>query len=139
MFVRVLSAVLFTLVALPLASARAGSMTSAPLSHPAGFQSVTCHIINGGTKDVVVDSFIIEDVTSATSYGNIYAGICTGAGPWTLAPGRGCSRQLTAPSACNQPDACYCSASISGSSKTIRGSLVATVNASTTTLTSDLK
>lgn len=139
MSARLSSLLLLAVLAMPLTSAHAASLTSAPLSHPAGFQSVTCHIINGGTKDIVVEGFLIEDVNSLTAYGSSYSGACTGTPPWTLAPGRGCSRQLTGPTACNQPDACYCTATISGSSKFVRGSMVATVNASTTTLTSDLK
>jgi hypothetical protein len=125
-------------VAFAASSASAAMLVSQPLSHPAGFQSVTCHIINGGTKPITVDSFWIDDVEVAASYGNTFLG-CTGQGPWVLQPGQGCSRQFSFPSACNQPDACYCRASVSGSLTSVRGSFIATVNRSTTVLTSDLR
>jgi hypothetical protein len=126
--------------ATPLVAGVAGAATlvSMPLSHPAGFQSVTCHIVNGGTKPIVVDYFWIDDVEVAASYANSSVG-CTGPGPWTIAPRAGCSRQFSVPTACNQPDACFCMASVSGNTAAVRGSFIATVNASTTVLTSELK
>jgi len=118
--------------------ANAASFVSMPLSHPAGFQSLTCHIVNGGTKNIVVDYFWIDDVEVASSYANTSVG-CTGPGPWTIEPGKGCSRQMGFLPACNQPDACFCMASISGSTTGVRGNFIGTVTGSTTTLTSELR
>lgn len=119
-------------------SAQAATLAAAPLSHPSGLQTVTCHIVNAGTKTVTVQAFWIDDVEVAASYANTSVG-CTGPGPWTLAPGAGCSRQFGFPSACAQPDACYCSAEIKGNPKGVRGNFIATVTGSTAVLTSEMK
>ena len=119
--------------------AAAAQLVSAPLSHPAGFQEVECHIVNGGTKDLRVDRFFIEDVNSSTGFGSSATGVCTGIPPWTVPPGRGCSRSLAVVAACNQPNACYCLVEVGGSAKNVRGSLIGTVNASSLTFTSELR
>ena len=132
-FVRVLA-----LVALP-SFAAAGQLSSAPLSHPSGFQKVECHLVNGGTKDLIVDSFFIDDVNTSTGFGSSVTGPCTGLPPWTIPPKRGCSRSLIVVSACNQPNACFCFAEVKGSTKYVRGNLIGTVNASTLTFTEALR
>ncbi len=129
---------LLALGALPSLVA-AGQLTSAPLSHPLGFQKVECHLVNGGTKDLIVDSFFIEDVNSSTNFGATGTGVCTGLPPWTIPPKRGCGRSLVIVAACDQPNACFCFAEFSGSTKTVRGNLVATVSGSTLTLTEALR
>lgn len=138
MSVRFLCAALFAATSLLAGAANAASLVSGPLSHPAGFQSVTCHIINGGTKAIVMTEFRIDDVEVASIYANNAAG-CPGFGPWTLGPGEGCSRQLVQPTVCAQPDGCYCRAIVSGSTTSVRGNFVATVNSSTTVMTSELR
>lgn len=129
---------LFALVALPSLAA-AGQLTSAPLSHPLGFQKVECHLVNGGTKDLVVDSFFIEDVNTSTAFGSSVTGPCTGLPPWTIPPKRGCSRSLIIVAACNQPNACFCFAEFSGGTKNVRGNLIGTVNGSSLTFTEPLR
>ncbi len=129
---------LLALMALPSLAA-AGQLTSAPLSHPSGFQKVECHLVNGGTKDLIVDSFFIEDVNSSTGFGSSVTGPCTGLAPWTIPPKRGCSRSLLLVAACDQPNACFCFAEFSGSTKNVRGNLIGTVNGSTLTFTEALR
>jgi hypothetical protein len=129
---------LLALVALPSLAA-AGQLTSAPLSHPLGFQKVECHLVNGGTKDLVVNSFFIDDVNSSTGFGSSVGGPCTGLPPWTIPPKRGCSRDLIITAACDQPNACFCYAEFSGSAKNVRGNFIGTVNGSTLTLTEELR
>lgn len=129
---------MLAIVLTPCAAAARG-VASSPLSHPSGFQKVECHIVNVGTRDLVVDRFVIEDVNSSTSFGSSASGSCTGLPPWTVPPGRGCSRSLILVSACTQPNACFCQADFSGSAKNVRGNFIGTINASTLSLTSDLK
>jgi len=138
MSVRSLFAALCVATSLLASVANAASLVSAPLSHPAGFQSLTCHIINGGTKDIVISSFVIDDVELSSTYANTAAG-CSGFGPWTLGPGEGCSRAMVFLPACAQPDGCYCRAIVSGSTTSVRGNLIGTVNSSTTVMTSELR
>jgi hypothetical protein len=119
--------------------AAAAQLVSAPLSHPSGFQEVECHIVNAGTKDLRVDRFFIEDVNTSTGFGSSASGACTGLPPWTVPPGRGCSRSLIVVSACNQPNGCYCLAEVGGSAKNVRGNLIGTANGSTLTFMAELR
>jgi hypothetical protein len=136
---RVSSASTVLAVVLVPCLAAAAQLVSAPLSHPSGFQEVECHLVNAGRKDLRVDRFFIEDVNSATSFGSSGSGACTGLPPWTVPPGRGCSRSLIVTAACNQPNACYCLAEVGGSAKNVRGNLVGTVNASSLTFMAELR
>jgi len=138
MSIRFLFAALCAATSLLAGLANAASLVSAPLSHPAGFQSLTCHIINGGTKAIVVSDFRIDDVEVSSTYANTAAG-CPGFGPWTLGPGEGCSRSMGVLAACAQPDGCYCRAVVSGSTTSVRGNFIGTVNSSTTVMTSELR
>lgn len=96
-------------------------------------------MVNAGKNDLRVDQFFIEDVNTSTAFGSASSGPCTGFPPWTVPPGRGCSRSLNVVSACDQPNACFCRVEFGGSAKNVRGNLVATVNASTLTLTEPLR
>jgi len=119
-------------------AADAAQLSSNPISHGSGFSSVVCHIVNTGTKPLVLGSFFIEPIITTVSHANDFSG-CTGFGPYTIQPGQGCSRRMTTPSVCNQLDACYCYAAVEGSTKTVRGILIGTVTGSTTTVTSELR
>lgn len=56
-----------------------------------------------------------------------------------LPPGIGCSVEVNGPSLCDQSNACFCRVEFGGSAKALRGTLVATPNASTTALNAELK
>jgi hypothetical protein len=119
---------------------RAADLASAPISHAAGFQSVTCHFVNAHPKkDLIVERFFIEDVNSSTGYGSATSGPCTGAPPWTVPPNRGCSRDLILVAACDEPNGCYCSVRVKGSAKAVRGRIIGTVTGSTATVSADLQ
>lgn len=119
-------------------AAHAGQLNSNPISHGSGFSSVTCHVVNTGTKPIVLDSFFIEPIITTVNHANDFSG-CQGSPPYTIEPGQGCTRRMTNPSVCNQLDACYCYASVKGSSKAVRGLLIGTVTGSTATVTSELR
>jgi hypothetical protein len=108
------------------------------MSHGAGFSSVACHIVNVSSKPVVIESFAIEPIVTTVAHANDYTG-CTGFPPYTIQPGQGCTRRMTSPAICNPPEACYCYADVSGSAKAIRGTMIGTVNGSTTVLTHELR
>jgi hypothetical protein len=128
--------------ALLLASsvARAGDLVSAPISHASGFESVTCHLVNGHpTKDLIVEDFFIEDVNTSTSFGSSTSGACTGLPPWTVPPRRGCGRDLIVLSACDPPNSCFCFARVKGTAKFVRARIIGTVTGSSTTVSADLE
>lgn len=120
------------------AAAQAVMLNSNPISHGSGFSSVTCHIVNTGTKPITVELFFIEPIITTVSHANDYTG-CLGSPPYTVQPGQGCTRRMTNPAICNQPEACYCYASIKGNGKTVRGTMIGTVTGSTATVTSELR
>lgn len=99
---------------------------------------MVCNLVNAGSKPLVVESFWIQQLVSTTSYA-VQSNGCSGFGPHTIQPGDGCTRRVTDPSICNQPDACFCYATISGSTKLVRASIIGTVSGSTATVTSDLR
>jgi hypothetical protein len=120
--------------------ARAGDLTSTPISHASGFDAVTCHLVNGHpTKDLIVEEFFIEDVNTSTAFGSSASGACSGLPPWTLPPRRGCGRDLIVVSACDPPNACFCWARFKGSPKTVRGRIIGTVTGTSTTVSADLE
>jgi hypothetical protein len=119
--------------------AEGGSIGSAPISHPNGLATVVCNVANVGTKDIVISSISIDDLNINSGFGSSRAGDCTGGSPWTIAPGAGCTATLLVTAACNQPDACRCVVAFKGSTKSVRGSLIATVNGSTVVLTEPLR
>jgi hypothetical protein len=122
----------------PVNAALAGQLTSVPLSHAAGFQSVVCHIVNAGTKDMTVVAFDIRRAFGAFPAATP-SGACTGSPPWTVSPGAGCSLAITLPSLCDQPNGCYCRVEFAGGPKSLRGNVVGTANGSTVALTAELK
>ena len=119
-------------------TADAAQLASNPISHGSGFSSVACNIVNAGTKPLVVQAFWMKQLVASPSYA-VQSNGCTGVGPYTIEPGDGCTRRVGDPSICNQPDACYCYATISGSAKMVRGSIVGTVSGSTATVVSELR
>lgn len=122
----------------PLSAAHAILLASNPITHGSGFAAVNCSLVNAGDKPIVVESFFIEPIVTTTSYANEYGG-CNGAPPYTIQPGQGCTRRMVLPSVCSPTDACYCYATVKGSSKVVRGLLVGTVSGSTATVTSELR
>jgi hypothetical protein len=130
---------LLILATLPPTAEAGRIIGSAPVSHPNGLASVVCNVANVGTKDIVISSIDIDDLYKSIDYGNSRGGDCFGSPPWTIAAGAGCTAMLLVPSACNQPDACRCTVEFSGSSKSVRGSLIATVNGSSAVLTEPLR
>lgn len=133
------AALLFAAAALvPVSAADAAQLNSNPISHGAGFSSVACHIVNVSTKPIVLESFFIEPIVTTVSHANDYSG-CLGFPPYTVQPGQGCTRRMTNPSICSQPDACYCYATVKGSAKTVRGTMIGTVNGGTTVITNELR
>lgn len=121
-----------------VSAAHAGLIASNPISHGSGFSSVACNIVNVGTKPIVVDSFWIKQIVASPAYG-VSSNGCSGFGPYTIQPGAGCTRRVNDASICNQPDACYCWAEVSGSAKLLRGTIIGTVSGSTTTVTNELR
>jgi len=126
----------FSMVA--VGAAQAAQLTSSPISHGSGFSSVTCHIVNTGSKPIVIESFRVEPIVTTVIHANDFGG-CLGSPPYTIQPGDGCTRRMTNPSICNQLDACYCYAVTAGSAKGLRGNLIGTVTGSTTVITNELR
>jgi hypothetical protein len=135
------SAVAIALTVLAPESAVAKRLWSVPLSHPNGFSSVVCQITNvNADKDVIVNFIDIDDQDSNISFGQSISGNrCSGASPWTLSPGTGCTATLNTLSACDQPDGCRCNVDFDGNPKYLQGNFAATVSGSTLTLTSELR
>jgi hypothetical protein len=86
-----------------------------------------------------VERFTIDDLDSQGVYASGAAGSCNGLPPWSVSPGRGCSRKLSVISACDQPDVCFCCVEFSGSPKNVRGDFVATVKGSPIQLSAELR
>lgn len=138
MLIRTAALVALTSLLLTAGAANAATLGSTPISHGSGFSSVACHIVNTGTKPVVVDYFFIKPIITTVSHGNDFVG-CVGSPPYTVQPGQGCTRRMVNPAICNQPEACFCNAVIKGNAKTVRGTMIGTVTGSTATVTSELR